>query len=143
MRVVDASVAVKWFLTEPDNEAAMRIIEDNGVLTAPSIIRLEVLGAISRHFREGRLAEPKARDACDAWMGMIQAGHLRLIPTNELIEDALRLSFACRHAVVDCLYLAAAKQLKVELVTADRTLLERAAKGKARVVLLGAARFDG
>jgi predicted nucleic acid-binding protein len=61
MRVVDASVAAKWFVAEPDSEKALALLDQGERFLAPSIIRVEVAGAISRRFREGRLVEAHAR----------------------------------------------------------------------------------
>src|SRR5712691_1672950 len=109
MKVVDASVAVKWFLAEPGSEQALDLLESDDRLAAPVIIQLEVFGAISRRFREGHLPEKQAMAACEAWSSVIGRGALRFISTEELLDQALKLSFQCRHALPDCLYLAAAK----------------------------------
>ena len=143
MKVVDASVAVKWFLAEADSQKALDLLESDDRLAAPSIIRVEVFGAISRRFREGQLPEEKAWAACEAWKSLIAGRHLLLIPTSQLLEQAVKLSFQCRHALPDCLYLAAARQLDSELLTADRTLQQRAGKSKSAVVLFGSAGLNG
>lgn len=140
MRVVDASVAAKWFLVESDSDKALSLLENGHQLLAPSIIRVEVFGAISRRFREGQLPEAEAREACAAWKAFLSSEYVRLISTAELLEQAVKLSFDCRHAVPDCLYLAAAARLGAQLVTSDDTLHKRAAKAKVKVTLLGAAK---
>jgi predicted nucleic acid-binding protein len=143
MRVVDASVAVKWFLTEADSEKASRLLDGGRRLVAPSIIRTEVAGAISRKFREGLLPEKLASAACDDWKEMLLGRHVELIPVADVFNRAIALSFQWRHALPDCLYLAVAEQFNAELLTADRTLHERAAKAKARVSLIGSIKLNG
>ena len=55
----------------------------------------------------------------------------------------MKLSFQCRHALPDCLYLAAAKRLDVELLTSDRVLHQRAAKAKTEPNRKGRAQSKG
>ncbi|HEV3304463.1 MAG TPA: type II toxin-antitoxin system VapC family toxin [Planctomycetaceae bacterium] len=62
MIVVDASVAVKWFIPEPGEEAAVKLLDGTNGLISPALIRLEVTGAIIRRYREGHLTEKKARE---------------------------------------------------------------------------------
>lgn len=143
MRVVDASVAAKWFLAEPDSDEALALLEEGHQLLAPSIIRVEVFGAISRRFREGHLPKLEAAEACAAWKAFLYDGHVRLLPTTELIDQAVRLSFDCRHPLPDCLYLAAAAHFDTELVTSDHGLKRRAAKASVTVTLLGKANLHG
>jgi predicted nucleic acid-binding protein len=143
MRVVDASVAVKWFLAESGSEQALDLLESGERLLAPSIIRVEVMGAISRRYREGQLPLSKAKAACEAWNRLATGGHLRVIPTHELLDQAVHLSFECRHALADCLYLAAAQTFGADLLTADRTLHQRGGKTKTKVVLFASAGRNG
>jgi predicted nucleic acid-binding protein len=67
---------------------------------------------------------------------MLAMNRVVLIPTMEVFDLSVQLSFDVRHSLADCLYLAAAKHWKTELITSDRTLFQRGAKAKTRVVLL-------
>lgn len=123
--VIDASVAAKWVLTEPDTAAANDLLNGRFRLTAPSLIRLEVAGAAIRRFRLGELSEEMARAACQKWDRLIDDRFVVLVPADELHEAAVNLSFQCRHALADCLYLAAATSMNCRLLTADRLLFDR------------------
>ena len=136
MIVVDASVAVKWLVPEPGEYAARQLLIDGGQLFAPSLIRIEVTAAILRLYREDRLAEEQARRVCGEWSGIMSSGGIGLIPDEELYAVALEIGFESRHAFQDCLYLAAGKTMKAEVVTADRSLHERGSKAGGRVRLL-------
>jgi predicted nucleic acid-binding protein len=46
MIVVDASVAVKWFIPEAGEEAAAKLLGGKKRLIAPALIRLEVTGTL-------------------------------------------------------------------------------------------------
>lgn len=137
--VIDASVAAKWVLLETDSDQALRLVEGPGPLIAPSIVRLEVTGAVIREFRNGRLGESKAKAACAAWERMLSESLLRTIPVEDLFDLGLSLAFEIRHPLPDCLYLAAAKVMKAKLITADRALFERGRTVHPQITLFGTA----
>lgn len=139
MIVVDASVAVKWLLPEPGEGEAQELLRSEKRLIAPAHVRIEVAGAVLRQFREGKLPEQKARTACGLWDHFIQDGTLHLLSIDELFDIALGIAFEARHALADCLYLAAGKKLNVGVITADRTLYERGKRIYKKVSLLSAA----
>ena len=97
MIVVDASVAVKWYLPEPGREAALKLMRGGEDLIAPHFIRQEVAGAFVRRFREGELPEENARDAYAAWEQALSEGLVRLIPDIDLYEEAVECAFAAKH----------------------------------------------
>lgn len=137
--VIDASVAAKWVLTEPETSIAVEMLHGKHKLAAPRHIRLEVASAITRRFRLGEMLEEPARIVCHDWDAILSDGLVQLIPTDELHHLAVDLAFRTKHSLPDCLYLAAAQQLGATLVTADRTLFERALKVHDRVELLAKA----
>lgn len=126
MVVIDASVAVKWFLPEAGSDAAAEFLGGSRQLFAPRLIRLEVLSAITRQHRLGNLKEDKARRACEAWYALMDSDALSIMPDEALLDGAVALALRLKHAFLDCLYLAAAQSLDMPLVTADRTFFERA-----------------
>jgi len=90
-------------------------------------VRVEVNGAILRRFREGKLSLERAKQACDLWDADLAGGALRLMPDESLIVPARAIAFQIRHAIQDCLYLAAAVATSsTRLVTADPTFHARA-----------------
>jgi predicted nucleic acid-binding protein len=136
MIVVDASVAVKWLIPEAGEDAAQRLLADRQHLLAPSLIRIEVAAALLRSFREGRLPEARAKGAISAWQQMLDDAIVHLVPDDELFAAAIDIGFASRHALQDCLYLAAARTTKAKLITADRNMFERGGKSVPGVMLL-------
>jgi len=136
--VVDASVAVKWILPEQDEQPARQLFLDGARFVAPATVRIEVAGAVLRRFREEKLPEAQAKSACDTWKEMIADGLIHLLPIEDLFDVALALAFKTKHALPDCLYLAAGKRLDAHVVTADRTLYERGKKIHGKMRLLDA-----
>lgn len=137
--VVDASVAAKWVLTEPQTGAALELLDGRIRCAAPSIIRIEVGGAVIRRLRKGAMTPEDAHAACDDWRDLVGDAFVRLISTTDLYDAAVDLAFQTRHALPDCLYLAAARMLDCRLITADRTMHERGRTVHERIDLLAAA----
>jgi len=126
MIVVDASVAAKWYLNERGSDTAALLLQGEQPLFAPALIRIEVAAAITRHYREGKLSEKRAREACQLWLEDLSAGIVKLLPNETLFEAAKEMAFQLRHPLQDCLYLAGSVQFNGRLVTADETLYKRA-----------------
>jgi predicted nucleic acid-binding protein len=140
MIVVDASVAAKWYLHEQGSEDASALLTTPQPLVAPSLIRVEVTGAIVRRHREGLLSRERVFEACELWEADLARGAVRLIPTPQLLPAARRIAVDIRHPIQDCLYLAAAlANHGVPLVTADRKFHDRAGPAFPFVELRGAA----
>ena len=74
MIVVDASVVAKWFLPEAGTEQALALIDGALPLAAPSLIRLEVHGAITRRNRLSELREEEATVLCGKWAQRLKQG---------------------------------------------------------------------
>jgi predicted nucleic acid-binding protein len=132
MIIVDASVAAKWLFPENGSEEALALQEGADQLFAPTLIRLEVAGAITRRVRvekaKDKLTPEDALHRCARWFRLLDQAVLALIPEAELIDQAIKLSVHIKHHVDDCLYLAAAKKLGARLVTADRRFFDSASK---------------
>ena len=82
--VVDASVAVKWFLPEPFSEAAARLLDASCELVAPDLMRLEVGSAFLKALRRGVIG---SSDAAGALMRLSDP-LVRFEPTAPYVEDA-------------------------------------------------------
>jgi predicted nucleic acid-binding protein len=129
MIVVDASIAAKWYLHEAGSTDAAALLTSASPLLAPSLIRVEVTGAIVRRYREGLLSKERAKEACELWDADLAGGAVQLVPDDTLLAAAREIAFQIRHAIQDCLYLAAAVDAgRARLVTADPTFHARASR---------------
>lgn len=137
MIVVDASVAVKWFMPEAGEEAAAKLLGGKQRLIAPALIRLEVSGAIIRRHREGHVSEKKAREGVQAWKAMLEHRVIHLVNDAELFDDAVQMAFLAKHALADCLYLVVAKQLAATVITADKAMRDRGTRAYKNITMLG------
>jgi predicted nucleic acid-binding protein len=134
--VVDANVAAKWYMPERGSEAALDLMAGPVPLVAPDLIRLEVLAAITRRVRTGEATVEESEQRCQHWRRHLHAGAVTLIPEDELLDEAVRLSMQARHTLQDCLYLAAARRLDATLITADEPFHRRAKPSYKRMTLL-------
>jgi predicted nucleic acid-binding protein len=136
MIVVDASVAVKWFLPEHGAEAAHSLLLGHEKLVAPTLIRIEVAAAITRKVRLGELPVEDAEATCDLWLRALLRGVVTLRPDEDNLETAVKLALQIRHPLQDCLYLALAQRDGGSLITADPKFAERAGRIYPNVELL-------
>src|ERR1700722_8424044 len=105
MIVVDASVAAKWFLPEPGAAAAVALQEGEDQLLAPDLIRLEVAAAITRRVRDPQkpLTAKDAEERCGKWFRLLDNAAVELIPQEQLLAEAVKLSIDRKHPLQDCL----------------------------------------
>lgn len=136
MIVVDASVAVKWFLPEPGADAAQQLLQGSEKLVSPALIRIEVFAAFTRKVRLNELPIEDGRRACDLWSRALATGAVTLFPDERYLPGAIELALKIRHPLQDCLYLAVAEHNAAPLVTADPKFAERACRSYAGVRLL-------
>lgn len=122
--VVDASVAVKWFLDE-DGHAEADILSGLGArLIAPSFILLEMANVLWKQQRRGVMD----RAVVTQMLSKAPQYFSEFIDGNSLVVTAMELACDHEHPVYDCLYLALTLERDCKLVTADHKLLSRFAK---------------
>ncbi|MBI5280650.1 MAG: type II toxin-antitoxin system VapC family toxin [Candidatus Solibacter usitatus] len=126
MLVVDASVAVKWFIAEEGSEDADALLDSDIPLLAPKIIEVEVTSALAYRYRVGDLDAAEVRRAVARWVDGCLAAHAPLTSDDrELLKDAAELSIELDYKIPDCLYLALARSAGCPLITADAHLLRK------------------
>jgi predicted nucleic acid-binding protein len=123
MLVVDASVAIKWFLLEPGREEARRLLQPGHRLIAPELIVAEATNAMWRRVMAGQMSARQGAAAITALVRFLEA----LLPLGPLAARALGIAEELRHPAYDCFYLALAEARDAKLVTADRRLVGRLA----------------
>ena len=114
--VVDASVAVMWFVPEPHTMMAKEILLREGTLHAPDLFQAEVVSVLCRKIQVKELSADEGREALNAFMQLPVQFH----PTADLLAPAFEIALESRQYVYDCVYLILAAQLNIRMVTADR-----------------------
>ena len=122
MVIVDASVAIKWVITEPYSDSAALLVGQD--LAAPELWLAEVANALWVRQARGLLTVEEAR-LC---LRELLAAPVEALPMADLVPVALDAAVALRHPAYDCCYLAAAKVHGCTLVTADGRLARRVAR---------------
>lgn len=121
--IVDASVAVRWFVPAWYWPSAQEAVQDE-VLLAPDVILAEAGNAFWKAARAGLIARRDAEAALKRLPPLFD--HLESLATLHL--DAARLSFDLNHPIYDCLYIALAERESGALLTADRKMAQAARK---------------
>ncbi len=118
--VVDASVALKWFVNEDGSDRAVSLLKADRPVIAPDLLLAEVCNAAWKSLRR-REIDPAQLDqiAID-----VAVPFQRLIPLDRLLRRAVTIAGELDHPVYDCLYLALAEAEDAPLITADRRLLK-------------------
>lgn len=116
MLVIDASVAAKWLVPEPDSHMAALALDE--MLAAPDLLFAEVGNILWKKQQRGELDGEAAR----AGARFLLQVPIDVHDSAALMEDALALALSLQHPVYDCLYLALARRLDTTLLTADRRL---------------------
>jgi predicted nucleic acid-binding protein len=121
--VVDASVALKWYLDEPLSEDARAILVSDEMLVAPELIVAEVANAAWRRLNKGDIALAQAKGI----LTELPTAFLALVPETGLAIRALEIAAELAHPVHDAFYIATSERWNAPLVTADGRLLAKAA----------------
>ncbi len=127
--VIDASVAAKWFLAEPDSEQALKLARlaatRSVTLHAPDIWVAECANAIWKTAVKLRRIDPQAARAAVAWL---KRAPVRDAASRPLLPRAYAIASEAGITVYDALYLTLAEALDTQVVTADGALVRRLAK---------------
>jgi len=117
--IVDASVAIKWFVEENLTETALRLLEHPGLFHTPDFIVVEVANIVWKKAIRGEIGHEQAGDIINS----VQDGILEFYPAALLNNRALEIALDLRHPVYDCLYIACAEAIDDGcVVTADGRL---------------------
>ncbi len=122
--VVDASVALKWFVSEPGTEAAAALLAGSEPLIAPQLVVGEICNATWKLWRRGAVAALQARRIAHR----IARTYDRLVPLPGLAPRSAAIALDLDHPAYDCFYLALAERERTVVVTADRRLAAKVAQ---------------
>lgn len=125
--VIDASVALKWVLAEPDAQAALSL-RRRYHLIAPELLLLECANTFWKRVRRKQLLADEARLLTN---GIAQAG-IEFISVRGLADVVTSLSLDLDLPSYDCAYIAVALNHQCQFATADRRLIEAIRRGPRR-----------
>ncbi len=128
--LVDASVAVKWFLPEELSDAADALLTGEHEICAPDFMLVEAANTFWKKVRLDQMTPAKADEA----LSDLAAGVIDIRPTSPLLPRALEMASHIGRPVYDCIYIAAAEAWPATLVTADRGLAEAVERGNGKAI---------
>ncbi|MEO7716994.1 MAG: type II toxin-antitoxin system VapC family toxin [Capsulimonas sp.] len=115
--VVDASVAVKWFLPEIHSSHAAHLL-DGRPLLVPDLIYAEIGNIFWKRVRNGDITEAQSQMLLTTFLAM----PLSVFPIAELTPAAVAIANQTGRSVYDSIYLALAIRESAPMVTADLRL---------------------
>ncbi len=134
--VIDASVAIKWVITEEGTEAANRLRWNGTAFHAPDLLVPETGNILWKKVLRHEVTQAEAELAC----GILRLANIEIHAMGQQSLPALQMAMALEHPVYDTTYLALAQALGMPMVTADRRLVNKVAasgnSGFPEVVLL-------
>jgi predicted nucleic acid-binding protein len=140
--VVDASVGVKWFLPDNDEELAseagelLSLYEEGAIrFVVPDLFYIEIASAILKAVRIGRVS----RYFADQAMLLLSAREFPTVLSRKFLGRASQIAADHQRSVYDSLYVAIALETNSQLITADQRLANALA-ARFPVKWLGAAR---
>lgn len=139
MIVIDASLAVKWYLLEAQTYEALALLaEREGDIAVPDVFLAEVTGALVRCANVDKTKRLDSEAAIARFMALFEAGSLTSIRSGpETIASAARIALDLGHPIKDCIYLTLAMERECALVTADARFADKAREVWKGVALLG------
>lgn len=113
--VIDASVAVKWYVPEIYEEESGKVLSCGKSLHAPELILPEFCNIIWKKVRTGSLSSESGRRIVSAFSRV----NVRIHPHQKLLQAAFTGATLTNQTVYDWSYLALAISLSCEFITAD------------------------
>ncbi len=129
--VVDASVALKWFVFEVHQGHAVNVLESRQLLLAPHHFRLELASALRKKVRAGDVLV----ENLEGQLADIIEVPVREVPSVNLLTGAMSIALRFNRSIYDSLYVALALQERCRLVTADRRLYDAVASAYPETML--------
>lgn len=126
--VVDASVVVKWVVTEEGTEEAVSLLS-RPRLSAPDLLMAECANILWKKVRRSELTVEEAAISAR----IIQRADVELYPMRALTEASAKLAVDLDHPAYDCFYLALAMSHGWHFVTADLRFLNKVRQSSSDV----------
>jgi predicted nucleic acid-binding protein len=119
--MVDAGVALRWYVNAPGTKEAIALLERGEPLVAPDLLVAEVTTAVAALARASEITRQHGERIAAA----IATSFDRLVESAQLASQAYALASMLDYPVSGCFYLAAAELEKCALVTADEELIAK------------------
>lgn len=139
MIVIDASLAVKWYLKEAQTFEALDLLErQQRNITVPDIFLVEVMGVLVRRANIDKALRAEANASIERFKNLFAIGVIavRQMGAPE-IAHAATLAMNIGHPVKNCIYLVLAMDQRCDLLTCDARFAAKALHVWGQVRMLG------
>ncbi len=116
--VVDASVAVKWFIWEEGTDEAQQLLDQLTSFYVPDIFLMEIDAILTKKVRRQELEIPDAFQKRRVFRQL----PYKLVSYKQVAEFAFRLATEFPITLYDAVYLSTAIDYKATFYTADKRL---------------------
>ena len=131
--VVDASVAIRWYVEASGTPAAIAILDSDDPLVAPDLVVAEITNVTWKMVRAGQISQDHgARIAA-----VLPTAFSNLVSAASLATRALEISSHLDHPVYDSIYIALAELQDARLITADDRLIRTVQNTEWESLVLG------
>ncbi|RCJ29232.1 twitching motility protein PilT [Nostoc minutum NIES-26] len=113
--VLDASIAIKWFIPEVYSDVARRLLASNHTFLVPDFFFAEVVNVLWKRVRRGEDTADNAKQT----LADLNVVPVEVYLSQPLMPLALDIALKSDRAVYDSLYLALAITQQCQMVTAD------------------------
>ena len=121
--VLDSSIIIKWFCDEEGTEKALKIRkrykEKEVVIVVPDLILYEISNALRYN------KEVSREEVMECVQSIFSLGINIIVPTKEVLENAISLAFKYNISLYDAYFVALADILQFTFVTADKKLFNK------------------
>lgn len=122
---LDTSVINKWYLDETAKDLAINLITQGNLHTL-DFAEIELLNTLTKKYRRKTFSSKAVQQSWHQWRNLNLNGTIHLTSAARYFDAALALSLEHQHPFPDMLFIAAAKNLRMRLITADRGQAEKA-----------------
>ena len=120
---VDASIVIKWYVSETYSEEARLVLGHRLERYAPDFVLIELANILWKKARRSEIGDPHAY-----FQELSRVREAVVLSSSaNLIERAAEIAAQIDHPVYDCLYITCAEATGSTLITADRRLRDRVA----------------
>lgn len=116
--VVDACIAVKWYVPEVFSQESLNLLEPGNRLIAPNYLLLEAGSVFGKKIRRKEISFEFGQQA----LSSLGDSPIQLTDTQDLLQDAFTLANEAQRSIYDCFYIRLAVQEDCQMVTADERL---------------------
>jgi predicted nucleic acid-binding protein len=125
--VIDASIAVKWVVSEDGTDLALLLLK-SARLVAPDLLMPECANVLWKKAQRGELSTDEAVLAAR----VLQKADIEIYPTRQLLDEATRIAIDLNHPAYDCIYLSLAIANDWQFVSADERFIRKIREGEPR-----------